>query len=87
MTEQDIERTDERADERTHGPGPWWAGLGTWGAIGLVVFGVLWAVWVFLRLPGAPENPATGYYQAAKVLAVGLVLAGSSLLSRRRSAR
>ncbi|MFE2285570.1 LPXTG cell wall anchor domain-containing protein [Streptomyces sp. NPDC059443] len=44
-------------------------------------------MWVFLRLPGAPENPATGYYQAAKVLAVGLVLAGSSLLSRRRRAR
>ncbi|WP_405488583.1 hypothetical protein [Streptomyces sp. NBC_00096] len=80
MTDKDIERTDERGD----GPGPWWAGLGTWGAVGLIVFGVLWAAWIFLRLPGTPEIPATGYYQAAKVLAVGLVLAGSSLLGRRR---
>ncbi|WP_328297842.1 hypothetical protein OG389_08455 [Streptomyces sp. NBC_00435] len=80
MTEKDVERTDERG----YDPGPWWAGLGTWGAVGLIVFGGLWAVWISLRLPGTPENPATGYYHAAKVLAVGLVLAGSSLLGRRR---
>ncbi|MFI7358269.1 hypothetical protein ACIBTP_30645 [Streptomyces avidinii] len=81
MTDKDVEQTDERG----HGPGPWWADLGTWGAVGLIAFGVLAAAWVFLRLPGTPENLATGYYQAAKVLAIGLVLAGSSLLGRRRT--
>ncbi|MFA7764433.1 hypothetical protein [Streptomyces sp. NRRL S-448] len=35
-------------------------------------------------LPGTPENLATGYYQAAQVLAIGLVLTGSALLGRRR---
>ncbi|MCZ4123484.1 hypothetical protein [Streptomyces sp. H39-S7] len=80
MTDKDVEQTDERG----FGPGPWWADLGTWGAVGLIAFGVLAAAWVFLRLPGTPENLATGYYQAAKVLAIGLVLAGGSLLGRRR---
>ncbi|KOG44674.1 hypothetical protein ADK75_35120 [Streptomyces virginiae] len=80
MTDKDVERTDER----DHGPGPWWAELGAWGAVGLIAFGVLAAAWVFLRLPGTPENVATGYHQAAKVLAIGAVLTGSSLLGRRR---
>ncbi|MFI1279436.1 hypothetical protein ACH4U5_01495 [Streptomyces sp. NPDC020858] len=80
MTDKDVEQTDERG----YGPGPWWAELGAWGAVGLIVVGVVSAVWVFLRLPGAPENLATGCYQAAKVLAIGLVLAGSALLGRRR---
>ncbi|MFF7205525.1 hypothetical protein [Streptomyces sp. NPDC008141] len=80
MTDKDVEPTEERG----YGSGPWWADLGAWGAVGLVLFGVLSAGWVFLRLPGTPENLATGYYQAAKVLAIGLVLAGSALLGRRR---
>ncbi|MEJ8632712.1 MULTISPECIES: hypothetical protein [Streptomyces] len=81
MTDTDAEQTDERS----YGPGPWWADLGTWGAVGLIAFGILSAAWVFLRLPGTPENLATGYYQAAKVLAIGLVLAGSALVGRRRT--
>ncbi|MFD9476562.1 hypothetical protein [Streptomyces nojiriensis] len=84
LTDKDVEQTDSRG----YGPGPWWAELGTWGAVGLITFGVVAAAWVFLRLPGTPENLATGYYQAAKLLAIGLVLTGSTLLGRtRRDAR
>ncbi|WP_406003426.1 hypothetical protein [Streptomyces sp. NBC_00829] len=81
MTVKDVEQTDERG----YDTGPWWAELGTLGAAALIIFGGLAAAWVFLRLPGAPENPATGYYQAAKVVAIGLVIAGSALLGRRRA--
>ncbi|MFD7441056.1 hypothetical protein [Streptomyces sp. NPDC059909] len=81
MTDKDVEQTDERG----YDAGPWWAELGTLGAVALIVFGVLAAAWVFLRLPGTPENLATGYYGAAKVLAIGLVIAGSALLGRRRT--
>ncbi|WP_031477072.1 hypothetical protein [Streptomyces bicolor] len=79
MTGKDAEQTDERG----HGSGPWWAELGTWGAVGLIAFGCLVAAWGFFRLPGAPEEMAGGYHAAAKVVAVGLVVAGSSLLGRR----
>ncbi|MCL8013526.1 hypothetical protein [Streptomyces sp. AS02] len=79
MTGKDVEQTDER----DYGPGPWWADLGTWGAVGLIAFGCAVAAWGFLRLPGAPQEMATGYYMAAKIVAVGLVVAGSSLLGRR----
>ncbi|MER6386082.1 hypothetical protein [Streptomyces sp. NPDC001250] len=81
MADKDVEQTDERG----YDPGPWWAGLGTWGAVALIVFGGLAAVWVFFRLPGTPEEPASGYYQAARVIAIGLVVAGGTLLSRRRA--
>ncbi|MGW1889320.1 hypothetical protein ACWCP6_03540 [Streptomyces sp. NPDC002004] len=81
MSDKDVEQTDERGYEL----GPWWAGLGTVGAVVLIVVGGLVAAWVFFRLPGTPENLATGYYQAAKVAAVGVVIAGSSLLGRRRA--
>lgn len=37
------------------------------------------------RLPGTPDESASGYYGAAKVIAIGLVLAGSTLLGRRRT--
>jgi hypothetical protein len=75
----------EQIDERGYDPGHWWADLGTWGAVALIVFGGLAAAWVFFRLPGTPEELATGYYQAAKVVAIGLVVVGSTLLSRRRA--
>lgn len=80
MTSKDVEQTDERH----HPVAPWWADLGTWGAVALMAFGGLAAVWVFFRLPGTPEELATGYYQAAKVVAIGLVIAGTALLSRER---
>ncbi|MGW1915777.1 hypothetical protein ACWCQS_34925 [Streptomyces sp. NPDC002076] len=81
MADKDVEQTDERG----YDPGPWWAGLGTWGALALIVFGGLAAAWVFFRLPGTPEESASGYYQAARVIAIGLVIAGGTLLSRRRA--
>ncbi|HCA88153.1 MAG TPA: hypothetical protein DEQ61_23425 [Streptomyces sp.] len=81
MTDKDVEQTDERG----YGPEPWWADLGTWGAVALIVVGGLAAAWVFFRLPGTPEELAAGYYQAAKVVAIGLVIVGSTLLSRRRA--
>ncbi|MFE7775368.1 hypothetical protein ACFU5O_16000 [Streptomyces sp. NPDC057445] len=81
MTDKDA----EHSDERDYGTGPWWTELGTLGAVALIIFGGLAAAWVFLRLPGAPENLSTGYYQAAKVVAIGVVIAGSALLGRRRT--
>ncbi|MCZ0984547.1 hypothetical protein [Streptomyces diastatochromogenes] len=81
MADKDVEQTDERG----HDPGPWWAGFGTWGAVALIAFGGLAAAWVFFRLPGTPEELASGYYQAARVIALGLVIAGGTLLSRRRA--
>ncbi|MER7915711.1 MULTISPECIES: hypothetical protein [unclassified Streptomyces] len=81
MTDRGVERSDGRGQ----GPGPWWAGLGTWGAVALIVFGGLGAVWISLRLPGTPQEPASGYYGAARVVAIGLVIAGSALLNRRRA--
>ncbi|MEU4925892.1 hypothetical protein AB0G54_05185 [Streptomyces yokosukanensis] len=80
MADKDVEQTDER----DHAPGPWWAGLGTWGAVALIALGGLAAAWVFFRLPGTPERPASGYYQAARVATVGLVIVGCTLLGRRR---
>ncbi|NLU71892.1 hypothetical protein HCC61_04195 [Streptomyces sp. HNM0575] len=82
MTDKDVEETGERI--QAYAPEPWWADLGTWGAVALIVLGGLAAGWVFFRLPGTPEMPATGYYQSAKVIAIGLVIAGSALLGRRR---
>lgn len=75
----------EQNGERGHDLEPWWAGIGTWGAVALVVIGGLAAAWVFFRLPGTPEELATGYYQAAKIGAIGLVIVGSTLLGRRRA--
>ncbi|MFF3242884.1 hypothetical protein ACFYWY_03905 [Streptomyces sp. NPDC002870] len=76
----DVEQTEERG----YDPGIWWADLGTWGAVALIVFGGLAAAWVFFRLSGTPEELAAGYYQAAKVVSIGLVIVGSALLGRRR---
>ncbi|TJZ59154.1 hypothetical protein FCH28_03325 [Streptomyces piniterrae] len=81
MADKDVEQTDERG----YDPGPWWANLGTWGAVALIVSGGLAAAWVFPRLPGTPEELASSYYQAARVIAIGLVIAGGTLLSRRRA--
>ncbi|MEU1409492.1 hypothetical protein ABZ471_45995 [Streptomyces sp. NPDC005728] len=81
MSDKDVEPADERGYEL----GPWWMGLGTAGAVALIVFGGLVAAWFFFRLPGTPENLSTGYYQVARLAAVGLVIAGSALLGRRRT--
>ncbi|MEU1506933.1 hypothetical protein [Kitasatospora sp. NPDC005748] len=81
MADKDVERTNERR----HVPEPWGPGLGTWGAIALIAFGGVAAAWVSFRLPGTPEEPASGYYQAARVIAIGLVTVGCALLGRRRA--
>ncbi|AZS75491.1 hypothetical protein DDE74_35450 [Streptomyces lydicus] len=81
MADKDVEQTDKRG----HLPGPWWADLGTWGAVALIVFGGLAAAWVFFRLPGTPDEPASAYYGVSKVIAIGLVTVGCTLLGRRRT--
>ncbi|MCC5475868.1 hypothetical protein [Streptomyces barringtoniae] len=81
MADTDVEQSGERG----YDPGPWWAALGTWGAVALIVFGGLAAAWVFFRLPGTPQEPASGYYPAAKVIAIGLVIVGCTLLGRPRT--
>ncbi|WP_329491781.1 hypothetical protein OG618_35735 [Kitasatospora sp. NBC_01246] len=81
MADEDVERTNERR----HVPEPRGAGLGTWGAIALIAFGGVAAAWVSFRLPGTPEELASGYYQAARVIAIGLVTVGCALLGRRRA--
>ncbi|MEU3948372.1 hypothetical protein [Streptomyces sp. NPDC029526] len=86
MSEQDTADTDGPGEGRgVHHPiAPWWADLGTWGAVALIVLGAVAAVWMFFGLPGTPETPAAGYHQVAKVVAIGLVVAGTGLLGRRR---
>ncbi|MFI1766668.1 hypothetical protein ACH41H_32080 [Streptomyces sp. NPDC020800] len=79
MADKDVEQIDERA----YGPAPWWADLGMWGAVALIVLGGLAVVWVFFRLPGAPQELASGYYSAARIIAIGLVAVGCTLLGRR----
>ncbi|MZE77137.1 hypothetical protein [Streptomyces xinghaiensis] len=81
MTDKDVERTGERV----HPVEPWWAGTGTWGAAALIVVGGVAAGWVFLGLPGTSDEVAQGYLQAARVIAVGSVIAGCALLGRRRA--
>ncbi|MFI0785339.1 hypothetical protein ACH4Q6_07055 [Streptomyces lydicus] len=67
----------------SRGPGGRTSGRG--GAVALIVFGGLAAAWVFFRLPGTPEEPASGYYSAARVIAIGVVTVGCALLGRRRA--
>lgn len=86
MTDKDA----EQAGEQEHPQAPWWAGLGTRGAVALIVLGGAAAAWTFIApaagltwLPLTPEIPASGYYQAAKIAAIGLVILGTALLGRR----
>ncbi|GGV09177.1 hypothetical protein [Streptomyces spectabilis] len=78
MADKDVEQTGEQG----YGPEPWWADLGTWGSIALIVFGGLAALILF-RLPGTPQELAAGYHGAAKVIAIGLVMVGCTLLNGR----
>ncbi|MFJ9732734.1 hypothetical protein ACIRUL_15490 [Streptomyces sp. NPDC101171] len=78
------DKAAEQGDEPDYVAGPWWADLGTWGAIALIAFGGIATAWVFLRLPGTPKEPAFGYHGAAKLIAIGLVTVGCTLMGRRR---
>ncbi|GAO11560.1 hypothetical protein NCG97_09705 [Streptomyces lydicamycinicus] len=55
------------------------------GAVALIAFGGLAVAWVFFRLPGTPDEPASAYYGVSKVIAIGLVTMGCTLLGRRRT--
>lgn len=95
----DNEHADEQADghaRRAAGPeveagaasfgDPWWAGFGAVGGVLLVVLGIGMAALVFL---GAVEEPddLPLLHGAAKVLSVGCVVAGTTLLARRRGGK
>lgn len=71
----------ETRDEYVPGDA-WWAGLGPVGGLVLVLIGVAVAAWAFLDLPGSPGGEHA-VYQAAKVGAIGAVVAGTTLLARR----
>ncbi|MFD8911113.1 hypothetical protein [Streptomyces sp. NPDC059575] len=58
-----------------------WAGLGPVGGTLLTLSGAGLLLWGFLGRSGSSPSLI---YQAAKVVAVGLVITGTTLLARRR---
>ncbi|MDJ1138419.1 hypothetical protein [Streptomyces iconiensis] len=65
---------------------PWWYRLGPVGAVLVILFGAGLALWLFLGLPGSDQdNQPQLYLGAAKVIAIGLVVGGTSMLGRLRS--
>lgn len=62
---------------------PWWAGLKPLGGVLLIVVGLGWVAWVLLSDPGSFMSA----YGASKVVAIGCVIIGGSLLPGRRGAR
>ncbi|MBG0852521.1 hypothetical protein I2W78_11905 [Streptomyces spinoverrucosus] len=77
------EHQDQKNETRAKDvPGDaWWAGLGPVGGVVLLLIGLGLLAWAFLDLPGSrgPHLP----YEGAKVLAIGAVVAGTTLLARR----
>lgn len=73
-----------RNDEtRPAADAPWWAGLGLVGGVVLVAIGgalLLWLMW-----GGTDGDGWSPYYGAAKVLAIGVVIAGTALMTRGRA--
>lgn len=64
-------------------PEHWWSGIG--GPVGgglLVLAGIGLLLWAFLGRSGS-DVPLI--YQASKIVAVGLVVAGTTLAARRRA--
>lgn len=80
-------RADEREEpgmkrELETQPQPWWAGLGGPAAgLVLMVLGLGLLLWAFL---GRSGSNVPLIYQAAKIVAVGLVITGTTLVARRR---
>ncbi|NSC20163.1 hypothetical protein FM076_02630 [Streptomyces albus subsp. chlorinus] len=62
---------------------PWWAGLGPVGGAVLIVLGLGAALFLFLG-GFDPEGDVTMLHGAAKVVAIGAVVAGGALISRSR---
>ncbi|WP_329164911.1 hypothetical protein OG204_04785 [Streptomyces sp. NBC_01387] len=65
------------------GDAPWWAGLGPTGGVVLIVSGIGLLLWLILR-GGTADDDWSHYYGASKILAIGCVIAGTTLLARRR---
>ncbi|MFD5817925.1 hypothetical protein [Streptomyces sp. NPDC127038] len=61
---------------------PWsWGGLGPIGGFLLMLSGLGLLLWAFL---GRASASPSLIYQAAKVVAIGLVVTGTTLMARRR---
>ncbi|MFC4328005.1 hypothetical protein ACFPC0_09200 [Streptomyces andamanensis] len=78
----DRER-DRDTGSASDGDGPWWAGLGPVGGAVLAVCGAGLLLWLVLRGADADDDWSR-YYGAGKILAIGCVVAGTTLLARRR---
>ncbi|MFE9391853.1 hypothetical protein [Streptomyces sp. NPDC006784] len=82
MSEQHTDRPSIPAADSA----PWWAGTGPVGGIVLILLGVGVAA-VLFRTGHAAPDAYLNLYGAAKVVAVGLVVAGTGLLAERRRTR
>ncbi|MEV6588241.1 hypothetical protein [Streptomyces acidicola] len=80
-----ADQREEPGVERALGAPPeaWWAGLGGLvGGVLLIVSGLGLLLWGFL---GRSDSSVPLIYQAAKIVAVGLVVIGTTLVARRRA--
>ncbi|MBO8192758.1 hypothetical protein ITI46_13930 [Streptomyces oryzae] len=78
--------TSERPDQPSQQPtgyGPWWSELNAVGGIVLILLGIGTAVFLFLG-PWKPQEHLGVLHGAAKIVAIGLVVAGTALMARRR---
>ncbi|MBT2413330.1 hypothetical protein J7I94_22660 [Streptomyces sp. ISL-12] len=62
---------------------PWWAGLRPVGGAAVLAVGAALLLWLVLSGKSFDEDWAS-YYGAGRVAAIGCVVAGVSLLTRRR---
>lgn len=79
MTNNEHDKSD------LHPEAPWWASLGPVGAVLLIVVGIGWGLWMFLG-SGDTDVPVVGI-QMGKVIAIGLVILGVTVMERFRSRR
>lgn len=79
---RDRERGQDAGNPRT-ADGPWWAGLGLMGAGILGASGVGLLLWLILGGSGAADDWSS-FYGAGKILAIGSVVAGTTVVARRR---
>ncbi|MGP8297736.1 hypothetical protein ACTPOK_07240 [Streptomyces inhibens] len=85
MTSEGRQKGEEQQSQQPFpAPEPWWAGLGATGGIVLAVVGLAGLAWLLLGLPGSQGEVRGIFYQCAKVAAIGLVVAGTTLYARRR---
>lgn len=65
------------------GDAPWWARLRLTGGVVLAASGTGLLLWLILR-GGTGDDDWSHYYGASKILAIGCVIVGTTLLARRR---